>query len=292
MLKRVPEPLQKVLLHLEAKNLTEWTAALCERKLAEMCHADKLRNETKQNKQQNVIPDTLEELDGNRKFYSTTEKSDQYITQWMAENAPGKIVLDYACGDGGTSFHLAEVGAMLCIGLDISPVSIGNCRIVAKCKGIDNTFFVVGDCEKTEFPDNSVDVIVCTGMLHHLDLSYAFPEMRRILKPGGVCLALEALGYNPIIKLYRAMTPNLRTEWEKAHILSLKDVRFAQRFFNIENVCYWHLLSIGATPFRRFKAMKYILNVANTLDDLILRVPFLQRMAWMFSFELHKPLDG
>ena len=44
---------------------------------------------------------------------------------------------------------------------------------------------------------------MCCGMLHHLDLSYAFPELRRILSLEGKILAIEALDYNPIIKLYR-----------------------------------------------------------------------------------------
>ena len=43
-------------------------------------------------------------------------------------------------------------------------------------------------------------------------------------------LGVEALDYNPLIKLYRQLTPDMRTEWEKAHILSLKDLRFAQKF--------------------------------------------------------------
>ena len=36
-----------------------------------------------------------------------------------------------------------------------------------------------GDCENTGLPNTCVDVILCCGMLHHLDLSYAFPEIRR-----------------------------------------------------------------------------------------------------------------
>jgi len=75
---------------------------------------------------------------------------------------------------------------------------------------------------------------MCAGMLHHVELSYAFPELRRVLKPGGRILAAEALNYNPAIKLYRNLTPSLRTAWEKDHILSLKDVRFAQRFFQLQ----------------------------------------------------------
>ena len=108
-------------------------------------------------------------------------------------------------------------------------------------KNIKNVEFFQADAEDTKLPDNSIDTIICSGMLHHLDLSFAFPELRRILKPGGKILAIEALDYNPLIKIYRMMTPDMRTEWEKAHILSLKDVDFASRFFKINSIKYWHI---------------------------------------------------
>ncbi len=35
-------------------------------------------------------------------------------------------------------------------------------------------------------------------------------------------LCIEALDYNPTIKLYRMCTPDMRTKWEKAHEPVLK----------------------------------------------------------------------
>jgi len=69
-------------------------------------------------------------------------------------------------------------------------------------------------------------------MLHHLDSSYIFPELRRILVPGGRILAIESLDYNPFTKLYRHTTPSMRTDWEKNHVLSLFDVAFAKQFYD------------------------------------------------------------
>jgi hypothetical protein len=117
-------------------------------------------------------------------------------------------------------------------------------------------------------------------MLHHLDLSYAFPELRRILAPGGKILAVEALDYNPLIKLYRALTPQMRTEWEKAHILSLKDLRFAKRFFDVGEVRYWHITSIAAPH------LPFLARPLELLDRGLSRVPVIQLMAWIFTFEL------
>ena len=158
----------------------------------------------------------------------------------------------------------AQAGATLAIGLDISRGSILNARADATDEGLaDNTCFLQADCEATRLPDACVDVMLCSGMLHHLNVELAFPEMCRVLKPGGVCLAMEALDYNPIVKLYRLLTPSLRTEWEKHHILSHRELQLARRYFSVRNVSYWHLMSIMTTPLRRTPLFDAALGVAN-----------------------------
>lgn len=225
----------------------------------------------------------------NRKYYTTVGLSSQYVTDWIRGHVPGKVVLDYACGNGAKALLAAEAGAALAFGMDISSVSVRNCRAQALARGLSqNACFFQGDCEQTELPPRSVDVILCHGMLHHLDLSYAFSEMRRILRPGGVVFCVEALNYNPVIRLYRVLTPALRTPYERAHILSHKDVRFAARFFQVSNVRYWHLWSIGAVVFRRTPLFGAALTTGDFLDRLCLSIPWLRLWAWMFTFELHK----
>jgi hypothetical protein len=117
-------------------------------------------------------------------------------------------------------------------------------------------------------------------VLHHLDLSHAFPELSRILAPGGRILAVEALNYNPAIRIYRRMTPANRTEWEKTHILSLKDVKFAKQFFDVGEVRYWHVVSYAAAFVPR------MLPFLDWLDGVLTRIPGVQLMAWIFTIEL------
>ncbi|HLA71096.1 MAG TPA: methyltransferase domain-containing protein, partial [Steroidobacteraceae bacterium] len=137
--------------------------------------------------------------------------------------------------------------------------------------------------ENTQLPSDSIDVVMCNGMLHHLDLSYAFPELRRVMAPGGRLLAVEALDYNPLIKLYRMLTPAMRTKWEAAHILSLKDVRFARRFFEVRDVRYWHVLApLGAN-------VRPLFPLFDALDGALTHIPLVKLLAWIFTFELHKP---
>lgn len=234
--------------------------------------------------------DLQEKTRGNKRFYSTVEKSRQHTLDWIASHSAGKVVLDYACGQGALAMHAAKSGADLAIGLDISRTSILNARTDAESDGLAaNTFFLQGDCEATGMPDNSVDIMICSGMLHHLNVEEAFPEMCRVLKPGGVCLAIEALDYNPIVKAYRLLTPGLRTEWEKHHILSHDELQLSKQYFDVKNVRYWHLASIAASVLRKTPLFRPALTLGNAIDAVILRIPLVQRMAWQFSFELHKP---
>ncbi len=259
----------------------EWLASLNERKRKELEFHDQNRDRASV---ASMDGDTYERFYGNKKYYSATGLSKDYVKAWIEENAVGKVFLDYACGNGVNGISAAKAGAALSIGIDISRISVQNARIDAKKAGVErNTRFIQGDAENTRLPDNSIDTAICSGMLHHLDLSHAFPELQRILVPGGKILAIEALDYNPMIKLYRWRTPAMRTEWEAAHILSLKDVKFAKQFFSVEDIRYWHITSILA-PHLGFVPH----SVFNSLDAMLTRLPFVKLMAWMFTFELIK----
>lgn len=278
---------QELILHLEKVNTIsneDWFSSLSERKLEELAFHNRERDKNFiQAAQQDQ--DVFEKFYGNKKYYQTVGLSENYIHRWIASNCKDKIFLDYACGNGKNALLAAKYGAALSIGLDISDVSVNNAKVEAERQQLSNTFFVQADAERTLLPDNSIDLVICSGMLHHLDLSYAFPELRRILKPGGKILAIEALDYNPLIKLYRYLTPNMRTEWEKAHILGLQDIKFAKRFFIVENIKYWHVLSYLAGKF------PWMLSILNGIDRFVTRIPLVQLMAWIFTFELVKQED-
>ena len=44
-------------------------------------------------------------------------------------------------------------------------------------------------------------------------------------------IASEGLGHNPLIQLYRNLTPQLRTEWEALHIIKKEQIRLAADYF-------------------------------------------------------------
>lgn len=256
------------------------------RKRAELEFHDTVRDQTLRERQD------WQELQANKKYYSVTGSSIEYTNEWIKTNACGKVFLDYACGNGQYTLQAAAAGASLAIGLDLSPISIENARNEAARLGLsENTLFIQGDCENTGLPAECIDAVLCAGMLHHLDLSYAFPELRRIMKPRARLLAAEPTKYNPVIHLYRYLTPQLRTDWEKKHILSLADLRFAKRFFDMENVRFWHLASLGATPLRSTGLFRAALAVGEAVDEVLLSVPGVRLLAWKVTFELVKRVE-
>jgi ubiquinone/menaquinone biosynthesis C-methylase UbiE len=224
----------------------------------------------------------------NKRFYAIVRKSVDYQNNWLMQHCKGKTVLDYCCGLGATSLNLAKMGAKV-FGIDISAKEVETADKLLKDNGFTDATFLVGDAENTPFENGKFDVVVCNGVLHHLDISKAWPELARIIKKDGSVMAMEALGYNPAIQLYRRLTPKLRTAWETEHILKHKDLQLAKKYFNKVEVKYFYLAALCAIPFINTPAFKPILAVTEMVDDLLLKIPGINLMAWQMVFVLSEP---
>jgi ubiquinone/menaquinone biosynthesis C-methylase UbiE len=107
----------------------------------------------------------------------------------------GDRVLDVGCGSGRLTLAaqgwVGENGEAF--GIDPSPEMIEVARQNAKRAG-SKAKFERGLAESLPFPDGSFDVVLNRLMLHHLpeDLKQrGLAEMRRVLKPGGICLVVD-----------------------------------------------------------------------------------------------------
>ena len=150
--------------------------------------------------------------------------------------ARGHRVLDLGCGRGERSVDLLGRGAQV-DGIDISPVYVGQAEAAAREAGHDPSQFefVAGDAHHLPYDDQTFDLVVGDGILHHLDLDKALAECHRVLKPGGRALFREPLLDNPMLKVFRALTPKARTDDELP--LSGKDLA------QIENSGRWRVES-------------------------------------------------
>jgi SAM-dependent methyltransferase len=188
--------------------------------------------------------------------------------------------LDYGCGATAlTAIHLAQRGHRV-IAVDLSPVAIERARVRARAFGVaDRIVFRVGNAEALELPAGSFDVVAGTGILHHLNLSAAYPEIARVLRSGGTCVFMEPLGHNPLINLYRRRTPEQRTPDE--HPLLMRDFELARRWFGQIELQYFMLTALITLPFRRTRGNQRLIDRFDAIDRLLLsRVPLLRRYAW------------
>jgi ubiquinone/menaquinone biosynthesis C-methylase UbiE len=226
----------------------------------------------------------------NFKYYSISQTNRHFVENWLTQRCAGKHVLDYCCGAGDYALLMAEVGAKSW-GIDISPVSVERAQSEARRRNLEaRTIFATMDGEATAFTDNHFDLIVESGVLHHLDLERAYRELARILKPTGEIICIEALRHNVFIHLYRKLTPHLRTAWETDHILGRTEIRMAEKYFNKVQVAnFFHLATIGAVPFRNSRVFYPLLQVLEGVDSALLRCPVIKWQAWMVVFILSQP---
>ena len=113
----------------------------------------------------------------------------------LARIKPGDQVLDVGCGSGRLTFAAQQWAGetVQATGLDPSSEMIQVARKNAERAGL-KTKFELGVVENLPFPDASFDVVLNRLMLHHLpgDLKQrGLAEMRRVLKPGGLCLVVD-----------------------------------------------------------------------------------------------------
>lgn len=252
------------------------------RKLEEAQFHDKLRDPSLCND-----PELYDKLTSNRKWYSISRRSKQFAELYLREHSRGARALDYACGDGYYSFLMADAGANV-TGIDISPISVANAEREALRRGLKASF-VVMDCEHLDFPSSSFDLVNVSGVLHHLDLSKAFPELARVLRPSGTIICVEALAHNPVFQTYRRLTPHLRTKFEREHILRRRDVLKAKEFFKRVDWRFFHLASVTAVPLRKSRVFEPLLSALEVVDDRLLEIPGVRWWAWQIAFVLSGP---
>jgi SAM-dependent methyltransferase len=98
-------------------------------------------------------------------------------------------VLDSGCGDGGVA-RLLRDRVHEVVGIDVEPSP--------EWRDVRGLSFRVADAERLPFEDSTFDVVHSKDSLHHMTApERALAEYRRVLKPDGAALIVEANRYNP-----------------------------------------------------------------------------------------------
>src|SRR5262245_1374001 len=126
---------------------------------------------------------------------------------YLLGDVSGCHVVDYGCGSGGNSLLLANRGAQVS-GVDISPDLVSLARRRMQIKGRDDGAKLMVWCRyDLTFEDQSIDVVFCIAILHHLDLRKASQEVARVLRPGGRAIFQEPVRNSPVVRFVRSLIP-------------------------------------------------------------------------------------
>jgi ubiquinone/menaquinone biosynthesis C-methylase UbiE len=210
-------------------------------------------------------------------FYKAISNAWEDFFNYLKLNAENSVILDYGCGIGPIMAKVIKFNPEKIIGIDISNVSISNAK--KKVGGLTNKIeLLVGNCEKTNFNNDTFDIVYGLGIIHHLETRKCINEIFRILKHNGVLLFIEPLGTNPIINFYRKLTPKSRSKDE--HPLIEKDFRLIRENFNEVKLKYYGFLTLIFFPFYKSNTKSFFFKLLISLDQLLFRLKIFRLFAW------------
>jgi ubiquinone/menaquinone biosynthesis C-methylase UbiE len=221
-------------------------------------------------------------------FYAwgALQAADEYAHTLLG-NVRGRQVLDLGCGDGRQAVRLASEGAQV-TAIDLSLGMARATRQRMALAGQHAGRVAQMSAEQLAFADQSFDLIFGHSVLHHTDLHITRREIRRLLRPGGRAIFLEPLDHNPLLKLFRALTPWRRTPTEQP--LSDEQIRFLGEPFAALHRREFYLVALAAfllVPLRQPALFQSAMRALLPLDDLLFaRWPRLGRYAWAVVLEM------
>lgn len=173
-------------------------------------------------------------------FTAITALENSYILREFGD-LRGKRLLDHGAGAAEAGVHFAKLGASV-VATDVSSGMLEAAKRLAAYHGVSIETRLVTEAtipaETGEF-----DVIYGNGVLHHVNLDDAIPELARVMKPEGLGCFIEPLSYNPIIEVYRRLARTVRTPDERP--LTFGDIDRMKPFFDqVSHREFW-LLSLA-----------------------------------------------
>lgn len=149
---------------------------------------------------------------------SATPEIYKRFVEDMAQEVERGRILDVGTGPGYVSIEIARrIPGVFIDGIDLSEGMIRMAQFHAKKAGLEKRLhFEVGDGCSIRFPNESYDIVICVGSLHHWrDPLRVFNEIFRVLKQGGEVWIHDTLAdaadedIDECHCLYRKMQPSL-----------------------------------------------------------------------------------
>ena len=141
----------------------------------------------------------------------------------------GQLILDMGCGEGRHSIGaLLETPANI-VGMDLSFEDLKTAQ--SRLKDFDTSelrtscTFGLGNINDIPFEDSSLDAVICSEVLEHVDSpNESVKELVRVLKPGGV-MALSVPRYLPELICWKLSKEYSKTPGGHVRIFKHKELK-------------------------------------------------------------------
>ena len=124
----------------------------------------------------------------------TTDEQNRFL-QWL-DLAPGRTLLDVACGAGGPALRIAAITGCTVVGVDVHEDAVATARTLAETRRLgERAQFWAGDATAPlPFHDSNFDAITCIDAINHFpERPRIIAQWTRLLKPGGKLLFTDPL---------------------------------------------------------------------------------------------------
>lgn len=226
-----------------------------------------------------------EDDDGRDRFYDHVDDAVAALRAATAWFRAGDRVLELGCGVNSHGWELAQRGVEV-HAIDISPVAVERANAAAAELGLTTFTATVMNAESLEIETDSLDGVVGTGILHHLDIEVALAGIARVLRPSGRAVFYEPLGHNPAINTYRKRTPDMRSLDE--HPILRRDITSARTVFGRAEASMHECLALGAAFLPNALGVR-LRPALQALDRTLLRVPGVRWLGWITVVTLTDP---
>ena len=195
-------------------------------------------------------------------------------------------VLEIGCGIGINRAKFFKERKCSYTGIDISNYAIKENMKLAEKEKLE-VEFIVDDANKLDTLKNrNFDLIIMSGVLHHLDFKECLPTLKSLLQKNGKLIMLEPMGTNPLINIFRKLTPKIRTKDE--HPLNFQDFNYIMNFFPRSRFELHSITSLGMIFLILFLPKRIVLKFHKPLgkvDLLIAKLPIIRRLSWLVLIE-------
>lgn len=213
-------------------------------------------------------------------FYrAVRDAKDLFDSEIEACVSAGGSGLEIGCSTGENIERLLKKHPFYAHGIDISTRAVEAARL-RLAKFSPSTKVEVMDANNLSYPDKSFDFCFGSGVMHHLQLSQAFVEARRVVKADGKLIFMEPLVTNPLIQLYRRLTPAACSADETPlTLVHISNIHQIFREVTMEFFGFFSLLGLPLAPWPDFQA--HFFRLARRVDQVFFQLPGAWRLAWV-----------